>query len=234
MPPHVSVRDVNRTFGQRENPLRVLDGVCLDIEAGSICLVVGASGSGKSTLLNVIGGLDRPDAGTITIGGHTITGFDDRRLTRFRRDEVGFVFQFYNLIPNLTVRENVAVCAQLVRGPHDIDALLADLDMADQAHKFPAQLSGGQQQRCAIARALVKRSRLLLCDEPTGALDYATSGRLLAVLERVNQRLGTTIVIVTHTAALAGMAHQVVEIRDGRIVRDEANPTPSAAADLEW
>ena len=230
----LELNQIKKSFGSGENRVQVLKGIDLAVEKGEFCVLLGPSGSGKSTLLNILGGIDRADSGDILINGERMADMNEKALTLYRRRHLGYIFQMYNLIPNLTVRENVAVCAQLVRDPHDIDALLADLDMADQAHKFPAQLSGGQQQRCAIARALVKRSRLLLCDEPTGALDYATSGRLLAVLERVNQRLGTTIVIVTHNAALAGMAHQVVEIRDGRIVRDEANPTPSAAADLEW
>lgn len=234
MPPHVSVRDVNRTFGQRENPLRVLDGVCLDIEAGSICLVVGASGSGKSTLLNVIGGLDRPDAGTITIGGHTITGFDDRRLTRFRRDEVGFVFQFYNLIPSLTARENVAVVTEIARAPMRPEEALALVGLGDRLDHFPAQLSGGEQQRVAIARAIAKNPAVLLCDEPTGALDAQTGVVVLEALEKVNRELGTLTVLITHNAIIAGMANRVIRLSGGCIVDIQDNANPRAARELSW
>ena len=196
--------------------------------------VIGASGSGKSTLLNAIGGLDSPDAGTIHVGEEDVTALSPRELTRYRRRHVGFVFQFYNLVPDLTVLENVQVTAQLVKRPLDIDELLGHLGLADHRHKFPAQLSGGQQQRTAIARALVKGSDVLLADEPTGALDRHTSQQMLEVLDDVHRRYGATLVMVTHNEAITAMADQVVELRDGEVVRDELNAHPVPAGGLDW
>lgn len=233
-PAQVRVEGLSRHFGTGESRVEVLHEVTFTVAAGTRCIIVGASGSGKSTLLNAIGGLDSPDAGTIRVAGQIITSMSPRELTRYRRRHVGFVFQFYNLVPDLTVRENIQVTAQLVRRPLDIDDLLVHLGMAEHQHKFPAQLSGGQQQRCAIARALVKGSDVLLCDEPTGALDRHTSQQMLQVLDDVHRRYGTTLIMVTHNEAITAMADQVIELRDGRIVRDEANAHPRAAGDLDW
>ena len=230
----VVVEGVSRSYGIGQSRVRVLDQARLRIRQGAMCVIVGASGSGKSTLLNAIGGLDRPDEGTITVAGTTITALSDRDLARYRRRHLGFVFQFYNLIPNLTLAENVAVCRHLSPTPMDVDELLASLGLAEHRDKFPAQLSGGQQQRCAIARALVKRPDLLLCDEPTGALDYGSSRQMLGVLERVNHDLGSTVIMVTHNDAIAAMADQVVVLKDGRIVRETHNSRRVAAAELEW
>lgn len=232
--PFVRVADVGHHYGQGDSLVRVLDGVSFEVARGSLCVIVGASGSGKSTLLNALGGLDTPQEGTVTVDGLEITSLSPRALTRYRRRHVGFIFQFYNLVPDLTVRENVQVTAQLAREPLDAEQLLADLGMAEHAGKFPSQLSGGQQQRCAIARALVKGSDLLLCDEPTGALDHHTSLQMLQVLEEVNSRYGTTLVVVTHNDAITAMADQVIELRDGRIARDEHNPHPVPAAEIIW
>ncbi|QGF24692.1 ABC transporter ATP-binding protein [Raineyella fluvialis] len=233
-PAHVRVEGLSRHFGTGESRVEVLHDVSFSVAPGGRCVIVGASGSGKSTLLNAIGGLDSPDAGSIHVAGQEITALSPRGLTRYRRDHVGFVFQFYNLVPDLTVRENVQVTAQLVRRPLDIDDLLHHLGLDEHRHKFPAQLSGGQQQRCAIARALVKGSDLLLCDEPTGALDRHTSQQMLEVLEDVHRRYGTTLVMVTHNEAITALADQVIELRDGRIVRDEMNTHPRAAEELDW
>lgn len=233
-PDHVRVAGLSRHYGAGESRVEVLHDVSFSVARGARCIIVGASGSGKSTLLNAIGGLDSPDAGTIHVAGEQVTSLSPRELTRYRRRHIGFVFQFYNLVPDLTVRENIQVTAQLVRRPLDIDDLLHHLGMYEHRHKFPAQLSGGQQQRCAIARALVKGSDLLLCDEPTGALDRHTSQQMLEVLDEVHRRYRATLVMVTHNEAITAMADQVIELRDGRIVRDETNPHPRAAGDLDW
>ena len=231
---HVRVDRVSRHFGAGESLVDVLHDVSFSVAPGARCVIVGASGSGKSTLLNAIGGLDRPDAGTIQVAGQEVAAMSPRELARYRRAHVGFVFQFYNLIPDLTVRENIQVTAQLVRRPLDIDELLEHLGMQAHRDKFPAQLSGGQQQRCAIARALVKGSDLLLADEPTGALDRHTSQQMLEVLDDVHRFYGATLIMVTHNEAITGMADQVIELRDGLVVRDEINPHPRPARELDW
>ena len=233
-PAHVRVQGVSRHFGSGESRVEVLRDVTFSVARGARCVIVGASGSGKSTLLNAIGGLDSPDAGTIHVGEEDVTALSPRELTRYRRRHVGFVFQFYNLVPDLTVLENVQVTAQLVKRPLDIDELLGHLGLADHRHKFPAQLSGGQQQRTAIARALVKGSDVLLADEPTGALDRHTSQQMLEVLDDVHRRYGATLVMVTHNEAITAMADQVVELRDGEVVRDELNAHPVPAGGLDW
>ena len=230
----IRIDSVNKSFGQGDGKIHVLKDVSCTINESEICTIVGASGSGKSTLLNCLGGLDRPDSGTILVGDREVTSLSRKDLGRYRRDLVGFVFQFYNLVPTLTARENVGVCQYLSDGPMPVDDLLADLGLADHRNKFPSQLSGGQQQRCAIARALIKRPRLLLCDEPTGALDYETSKEMLSLLERINRDLGTTIVIVTHNQVLAEMAHRTITVRDGRISDVEVRKDPALASSLTW
>ena len=230
----IRIDSVNKSFGQGDGKIHVLKDVSCTINESEICTIVGASGSGKSTLLNCLGGLDRPDSGTILVGDREVTSLSRKDLGRYRRDLVGFVFQFYNLVPTLTARENVCVCQYLSDDPMPLDDLLADLGLADHRNKFPSQLSGGQQQRCAIARALIKRPRLLLCDEPTGALDYETSKEMLSLLERINRDLGTTIVIVTHNQVLAEMAHRTITVRDGRISDVEVRKDPALASSLTW
>ena len=232
--PDIWCEDLVRIHTTEGVEVQALQGLSLTVDPGEVVAIVGASGSGKSTLLNAIGGLDAPDAGTIHVAGEQVTGRSPRELTRYRRAHVGFVFQFYNLVPDLTVTENIQVTAQLVRRPLDIDELLEHLGLTQHRHKFPAQLSGGQQQRCAIARALVKGSDLLLADEPTGALDRHTSQQMLEVLDDVHRRYGATLVMVTHNEAITALADQVIELRDGRIVRDRLNPHPLAARDLDW
>ena len=196
--------------------------------------MLGPSGSGKSTFLNLIGGLEAADGGHISVGGQDLTRLSARGLGDYRRRELGFVFQFYNLVPDLTIRENIEVTAYLSKNPLPMDDLLRSLGLWEQRDKFPRQVSGGQQQRCAIGRALVKNPGLILCDEPTGALDYKTSKEVLELMERVNHDYGCTIVIVTHNAAIAQMADRVLRLRDGQLAEDQVNPTPLAAAELDW
>lgn len=198
-----------------------------------MCVIQGASGSGKSTLLNCIGGLDEIDSGSVRVEGKEISGLKAGALSDYRRDHLGFVFQFYNLVPDLTVRENIQVCQYLSKQPLDLNELLETLGLFDQQDKFPSQLSGGQQQRCAIARALIKNPRLLLCDEPTGALDSKTSREILILLEKINEKYGTTMLIVTHNNSIKNMVHKVVVVKDGLIKSDYENKRRTPAAELE-
>jgi len=198
-----------------------------------MCAILGPSGSGKSTFLNIIGGLDTLDSGTIMVEQEEIGGLNDKKLLDYRRDTLGFVFQFYNLVPNLTVRENIQVCEYLSEEPLDMDELLETLGMKEQQHKFPAQLSGGQQQRCSIARALIKNPKILLCDEPTGALDSVSARDILILLETINHKYGTTMLIVTHNTVIKDMVHKVIEIKDGKIRKDYTNEKRVPAALLE-
>lgn len=229
----VEVSDLTKAYGEGDGRMQVLRGLSLSVDQGSNCVILGASGSGKSTLLNLIGGLDTADAGLIRVAGRTVTALAPKRLVDYRRELLGFVFQFYNLVPNLTVRENIQVCAHLSDDPLDLDDLLETLGLTAHADRFPSQLSGGQQQRCAIGRALVKNPRLLLCDEPTGALDSHTAHEILALLEDVNGRLGTTMLIVTHNEGICPMVDTVVRIRDGRIVDAHQNDHKVPARELE-
>lgn len=229
----VEVRDAVKEYGEGESLIRAMDGVNFGTEMGEITVILGPSGSGKSTLLNMIGGIDRLDSGTIRIGDTVITGLKKNGLTDYRRKYVGFVFQSYNLIPDLTVRENVEVVADIANDPLDIDKLLDTLELTKHKHKFPRELSGGQQQRCAIARALVKNPDILLCDELTGALDSKSSRYVLKMLEKVNSDYGTTILIITHNEGIAGMADRIVRIHDGKIVEDSVNVDKRSVDDLE-
>lgn len=230
----IVIDSVSKSFGRGEGAVEVLKNLSCSVQDAEICSIVGASGSGKSTLLNCMGGLDRPDRGTITVNGTEITSLRPRARTRFRRRSVGFVFQFYNLVPNLTVTENIEVCEYLTDDPMPLEELLDTLGLSEHRLKFPSQLSGGQQQRCAIARALVKQPQVLLCDEPTGALDYGTSQEMLALLQQVNERLGTTIVIVTHNEAISRMTQRTIMVRDGRVQSSSVNDAPVRAEDLSW
>ena len=199
---YLEVRDVKKSYGKDSSYIQVLKGVSTDVEKGQMCVIQGTSGSGKSTLLNCIGGLDLMDSGSVRVDGQEISGLKSGALSDYRRDNLGFVFQFYNLVPNLTVRENIQICQHISQAPLDMEELLETLGMTEHRNKFPAQLSGGQQQRCAIARALIKNPKLLLCDEPTGALDSKTSRDILALLERINEKYGTTMLIVTHNNSI--------------------------------
>ncbi len=219
-------------MGEVEVP--ALRGVDLDLYTGEFVVLLGASGSGKSTLLNILGGLDVPSSGEVFYLDHNLTAASDEELTRFRREHVGFVFQFYNLIPSLTALENVALVTEIAEHPLDPAEALRLVSLGDRLHHFPAQLSGGEQQRVAIARAVAKRPDVLLCDEPTGALDFATGKLVLEVLERINQELGTITVVITHNAAIAAMADRVVRISSGEIVAIQRNAVKARPGDLEW
>lgn len=221
-------------YGEGSAHVDVLRGISVSLAQGELCALLGPSGSGKSTFLNLIGGLERADAGTIVVDGTDLTTLSDRALGEYRRCDLGFVFQFYNLVEDLTIRENIEVCQYLAEDPLDVDELLRSLGLWEQRDKFPPQVSGGQQQRCSIGRALVKKPRLLLCDEPTGALDYETSKEILALIEKVCHDHGCTTVIVTHNAAIGEMATRRLRLREGQIVEDVANPSPIPARDLEW
>lgn len=230
---YLEVKDLKKSYGSGGSYLTVLKGITASVREGAMCVIQGPSGSGKSTFLNCIGGLDLPDSGSIRIDGREIVGLTMGQLSGYRRESLGFIFQQYNLIPDLTVRENVEVCEYLTDHPLPVDELLETLGMREHQDKFPSQLSGGQQQRCAIARALVKNPKLLLCDEPTGALDSHTSRGILELLEQVNARYGTTMLIVTHNNAIRDMVDQVIIIRDGMISQAYENDTKVPARDLQ-
>lgn len=230
---YLEVKEVKKSYGKDDSYIQVLKGVSTGLEQGKMCVIQGSSGSGKSTLLNCIGGLDSMDSGSVKVDGQEIFGMKPSQLADYRRDNLGFIFQFYNLVPNLTVRENIQVCEYLSEQPMDMDELLDTLGLTEHQNKFPSQLSGGQQQRCAIARALIKNPKLLLCDEPTGALDSKTSRDILILLEKINQKYGTTMLIVTHNNAIKNMVHKVLIVKDGLIKKEYYNETRVPAAELE-
>ncbi|MCI6650189.1 ABC transporter ATP-binding protein [Ruminococcus callidus] len=230
----LEIQQIKKHFGEGESRVDVLRGIDINIEKGEICVLLGPSGSGKSTLLNIIGGIETPDSGKITIHGETIGEMNEKNLTLYRRKHLGYIFQMYNLIPNLNIKENVEVGAYLSDNPLDVDDLLKTLGLYEHRHKLPNQLSGGQQQRTAIGRAVVKNPDILLCDEPTGALDYHTSKEILKLLEDVSRKYGNTVVMVTHNDALQNMADRVVKLRDGKIRKNFVNETKIPAAELEW
>ena len=232
--PLFSARGLTKIYGSGPGEIRALDGLDLDLYPGELVVLLGASGSGKSTLLNNLGGLDAPSSGTLTYQGRNLAGADENALTEFRRHSVGFVFQFYNLIPSLTGRENVALITDIARDPMAPEEALALVDLADRMDHFPSQMSGGEQQRVAIARAIAKRPEVLLCDEPTGALDVKTGITVLEAIEHVNRTLGTLTVIITHNAALADMADRVIHLSDGRIVEIQKNAQRRPARSLVW
>ncbi|ART55942.1 ABC transporter [Acidovorax carolinensis] len=227
-------RDLCKTYQTGEVQVRALHDVNLDIVRGEFVVLLGASGSGKSTLLNILGGLDVPTSGEVRFADHALSGASESALTAYRREHVGFVFQFYNLIPSLTVRENVALVTDIAPHPMPIDEAIGLVGLTPRQHHFPAQLSGGEQQRVAIARAIVKRPDVLLCDEPTGALDYQTGKMVLEVIARINAELGTTAVVITHNAAIAAMADRVVYLVDGTIARIERNAHRLSPSELSW
>lgn len=230
---YLEIKDVKKSYGKDSSYIQVLKGVTTGVEQGQMCVIQGTSGSGKSTLLNCIGGLDTMDSGSVKVDGKEVFGLKGKALSDYRRDNLGFIFQFYNLVPNLTVRENIQVCEYISENPLDIDELLDTLGLTEHQNKFPSQLSGGQQQRCAIARALIKNPKLLLCDEPTGALDSKTSRDILILLEKINEKYGTTMLIVTHNNSIKNMVHKVIIIKDGLVKKDYENETRVPAAELE-
>lgn len=230
---YLEVSGVNKSYGEGGSYVQVLKGINTGVEKGQMCVIQGTSGSGKSTLLNCIGGLDTMDSGSIKVDGTEIFGMNSDQLADYRRDNLGFIFQFYNLVPNLTVRENIQVCEYLTDDPLTMDDLIETLGLTEHQNKFPSQLSGGQQQRCAIARALVKNPKLLLCDEPTGALDSKTSRDILVLLEEINAKYGTTMLIVTHNNSIKNMVHKVIFIKDGLISKEYENEVRVPASELE-
>ena len=229
----LEIKGIKKSFGAGESRVDVLKGIDLEIEKGEFCVLLGPSGSGKSTLLNIIGGIDGADAGSITIQGERLEDMKEKKLSLYRRKHLGYIFQMYNLIPNLTVRENIEVGVYLSDRPLDVDELLHTLGLYEHQRKLPNQLSGGQQQRTAIGRAIVKNPDILLCDEPTGALDYNTSKEILKLIETVNHKYGNTIVMVTHNDAIKDMADRVVKLRDGMIRRNYQNEQKIPAADWQ-
>lgn len=230
----ININNIKKSYGDKDNRVEVLKGINIEIDKGEICVLLGPSGSGKSTLLNIIGGIDDADEGYIEVNGERIEEMSEKSLTQYRRTHLGYVFQMYNLIPNLTVRENIESGAYLSKMPMKVDDLIKTLGLSDHAKKRPAQISGGQQQRTSIGRAIVKNPDILLCDEPTGALDYKTSKEILVLLETINKKYGNTIIMVTHNDAIKNMADRIVTLRDGAIRKNYLNENKIPAAELEW
>lgn len=230
----VEIKGIKKHFGEGESRVDVLNGIDLSIEKGEMCVLLGPSGSGKSTLLNILGGIESADEGYIAIAGEKLAEMNEKALTKYRRKHLGYVFQQYNLIPNLTIRENIEVGAYLGNNHLDVDELMKTLGIYDQKDKLPSQLSGGQQQRTSIGRALVKNPDILLCDEPTGALDYNTSKEILKLIEDVNKKFGNTIIMVTHNDAIKNMADRVFKLRDGVVRHNYVNKNKISAAELDW
>lgn len=230
----LEIKDLKKSFGTDSNKTEVLKGINFEVNKGEFCVLLGPSGSGKSTLLNIIGGIDGADSGYISIDGEKIKDMDEKTLTKYRRKHLGYIFQMYNLIPNLNVKENIEVGAYLSDNPLNIDDLLKTLGLYEHRHKLPNQLSGGQQQRTSIGRAIVKNPDILLCDEPTGALDYNTSKEILKLIEEVSHKYGTTVIMVTHNDAIKNMADRVVKLRDGQIRKSYINEEKISASELDW
>ena len=229
----IELKNGKKQYGKGEATVFALDGADLTVDSGKLYVILGPSGSGKSTLLNMLGGLDRMDSGTLEVGGKDLTAMNNKQLMEYRREDVGFVFQFYNLIPDLTVEENVKVVEEIASSPLDIDEVLEALGIDQYRRRFPKELSGGQQQRVAIARAMIKNPKILLCDELTGALDTRSSRHVLRFIEKVNKQYGTTIIIITHNEVIAGMADNVIRIKDGKIASNVENTNKLTADELE-
>jgi putative ABC transport system ATP-binding protein len=230
----IEVSNLKKSYTTGAVVTEVLKGIAMQLQKGEIGVILGPSGSGKSTLMNIIGGIDRGSSGTVCVDGVEVSQLNDDRLTNYRRENVGFVFQFYNLVPNLTVGENVEVVSNISKSPLNAEEVLEAVDMLNKKHRFPRELSGGEQQRVSIARAIVKNPELLLCDEPTGALDYDSSRGILELLQQVNHKYGTTILMITHNAAIAAMANRVYRLRSGEIVEETVNPVTLPAERIEW
>ncbi len=230
----LKVENLKKSYKTGEVKTEVLKGVGMELDKGEIGVILGPSGSGKSTLMNIIGGIDRGDSGKITVGDMDVTGLKDNQLTDYRREQIGFIFQFYNLIPNLTVGENIEVVSNISKTPLSTDEVLKAVGMLDKKYRFPRELSGGEQQRVAIARAVVKNPELLLCDEPTGALDFTTSRDILKLLQQINKSFGTTILMITHNTAISAMANRIYRVRSGEITESTINETVAAAERIEW
>ena len=234
MASYLDIKDIKKAYGEGGGYNQVLKGITTQVEKGEMCVILGPSGCGKSTFLNAIGGLDSIDSGSILVDGKEIVGLKPSELARYRKENLGFVFQFYNLVSNLTAKENVELASQIVRGASDPEEVLASVGLADRMANFPAQLSGGEQQRVAIARAVAKNPKILLCDEPTGALDYRTGKQVLQILEDMSRKRGATVIIVTHNAAIAPIADRVIRMHDARVQAIEVNPAPTPISQIEW
>lgn len=234
MEPFISFKNVKKTYKVGDVSIEALRDVSFEVKQGEICIIVGASGAGKTTLLNILGGMDALSSGEVWLDGKNIAGYNDRDLTTYRRYDIGFVFQFYNLIPNLTALENVELATQICKHPANPSDVLDEVGLSSRKNNFPAQLSGGEQQRVAIARALAKNPKLLLCDEPTGALDYNTGKLILKLLQETCRKNNMTVVIVTHNLALCPMADRVIHVKSGQVEKMELNPTPMSIDDIEW
>ena len=232
--PYIEFADVVRAYGEGSTLIHALDGASFAVEKGELAVILGASGAGKTTALNILGGMDRATSGRVVVGGRDVSRADEDELVMYRREDVGFVFQFYNLVPNLTALENVELAAQICPDSIDAEETLAKVGLADRLANFPSQLSGGEQQRVSIARALAKNPKLLLCDEPTGALDYQTGKQILQLLQDTCRRDGITVIIVTHNAALADMADRLIRFKSGRVTQMTVNPRPVPIAEIEW
>lgn len=234
MEDYVKLENVTKVYKMGEVEIRAVDGICFSIKKGEFVVVVGPSGAGKTTVLNILGGMDTASSGQVLVDGSDVAKYNSRQLTGYRRDDIGFVFQFYNLIPNLTALENVELALQICKDPMDAREVLEDVGLGDRLGNFPAQLSGGEQQRVSIARALAKNPKLLLCDEPTGALDYNTGKAILKLLQDTCRKRGMTVVLITHNSAIAPMADRVIKIKNGRVSKIVENPAPVPVETIEW
>lgn len=230
----VKLKDITKVYHMGEVEIRAADNINFSIKKGEFVVIVGPSGAGKTTVLNILGGMDTATGGTLTVDGKDITAYDSRQLTGYRRGDIGFVFQFYNLIPNLTALENVELALQICKDPLDAKKVLEDVGLGDRLDNFPAQLSGGEQQRVSIARALAKNPKLLLCDEPTGALDYNTGKAILKLLQNMCRERGMTVIVITHNQALAPMADRLIHIKNGQVSHMETNENPMSIDEIEW
>ena len=231
---YVEFKDVHKHYKMGEVTIKASDGVDFEIEKGEFAIIVGASGAGKTTVLNILGGMDFADSGNVIVDGTDIVGFSPKQLTAYRRNDIGFVFQFYNLMPNLTARENVELATQICKNALNVDTVLKDVGLADRSDNFPAQLSGGEQQRVSIARALAKNPKLLLCDEPTGALDDATGKQVLKLLQDTCRKNGMTVIVITHNQAITPMADRVIRMKDGKVQYMKINEHPTPVEESEW
>lgn len=230
----LQVEGLTKSYSTGDVKTEVLKGISMKLDRGQVGVILGPSGSGKSTLMNIIGGIDRSDSGKVTVNGIDVTGLNDDKLTDYRRENIGFIFQFYNLVPNLTVGENVEVVSNISKSPLNIDEVLKAVGMLDKKYRFPKELSGGEQQRVSIARAVVKNPKLLLCDEPTGALDFLTSREILKLLQQINKDFGTTILMITHNTAISAIANTVYKLRSGEIAEERINEMTISAEGIEW
>ena len=231
---YIEFNNVYKIYGSGGNAIHALDGISFTVEKGELCVIVGHSGAGKTTLLNILGGMDTASSGKVELDGRNITGLNPRQLTQLRRDDVGFVFQFYNLVQNLTALENVELASEICPDSLDAVQVLAEVGLEDRINNFPAQLSGGEQQRVSIARAIAKNPKIILCDEPTGALDYNTGKTVLKLLQDICRNTGKTVIIITHNSALTNMADRVIRMKSGKAVSVEKNTNPCPVEDLEW